>query len=84
MDDIPRARRRLLEETVELLERRSGVKFPEGFNPEVHTLRLTVDPVSTAARPFMWYVVLSVINWLVRRRLESKWHARGGTFDGLE
>jgi len=84
MEDIPKARRRLLEDTVELLEKRSGLKFPKGFNPEVDTLRLTVDPVSTAVRPFVWYVVVSVANWLVRWRLDSKWSARRGTYEGLD
>ncbi|TCD68184.1 hypothetical protein EIP91_011355 [Steccherinum ochraceum] len=84
MDDIPRTKRRLLDETVELLERRAGMKFPGGFNPEVSTLRLTVDPVTTAARPLVWYLVVSVVNWGLRWRLESKWHARRGTFEGLD
>ena len=84
MEDIPKARRRLLDDTVDLLERRAGMKFPEGFNREVHTLRLTVDPVSTAARPFMWYIIVFVANWLIRWRLHSRWHARRGTYQGLE
>lgn len=84
MQDIPKSRRKLLDETVDLLERRAGMKFPEGFNPEVTVLRLTVDPVSTAARPFMWYVIVAVANFFVRWRLESRWQARRSTFQGLE
>ncbi|KAH8105879.1 hypothetical protein BXZ70DRAFT_917198 [Cristinia sonorae] len=84
MEDIPKARRRLLEQTVILLEKRSGLKFPEGFNPDVETLRLTVDPVSTAARPLVWYVVISLANRLVKWRLASRWDVRRGTFQGLD
>lgn len=84
MEDIPKSRRKLLDETVDLLERRAGMKFPEGFNHEVTVLRLTIDPVSTAARPFGWYVIVAIANFLVRWRLESRWQARRGTFHGLE
>ncbi|TCD60428.1 hypothetical protein EIP91_010080 [Steccherinum ochraceum] len=84
MEEIPKDRRILLDEIVDLLERRAGMQLPEGFNPEVRTLRLTVDPVTVAPRPFVWYIILSTINWILRWRLESKWHAHLGTFEGLD
>ncbi|TCD64755.1 hypothetical protein EIP91_003646 [Steccherinum ochraceum] len=84
MEDIPMARRLHLDEMMERLERRAGMKFPEGFNPEVRTLRLSVDPVTVAARPFIWYIILFTVSSIMRWRLRSKWHAHFGTFEGLD
>lgn len=35
-----------LQESLELLEARTGTRFPSGSNPDVEVMRLTLDPVN--------------------------------------
>lgn len=45
----------LTEHCVELVEARAARVFPEGRNPAIKVIRLTLDPVRVASRPFILY-----------------------------
>lgn len=38
-----------------------GHKFAEGRNPEIKSMRVTLDPVIMIYRPFIWYMVSTVV-----------------------
>jgi hypothetical protein len=37
-----------LEESVEMLEARTGTRFEDGYNPKLEIMRLTLDPVNVS------------------------------------
>lgn len=70
-----------LQESLGMLEARTGTKFPDGFNVDVQMMRLTLDPVNvrvsesviTSAhswqakgRPLLIYALSNAINWWLR------------------
>lgn len=76
--------RHAIEEVVGSIEKRSGSKIPEGSNPAVAPMLLTIDDVHTAFRPFLWYIFVSVSHTLVRRFLEQRWGVEVGVHGDLE
>ena len=40
--------------SLEMLEARTGTTFPEGFDPSIEMLRLTLDPVNVSHRSFVF------------------------------
>lgn len=46
-----------VEEFLEEVERRDGMKHPPGYDPKIKSLRVTLDPVRTTHRPLIWYLV---------------------------
>lgn len=46
-----------IEEYLVELERRDGTKLMPGHDPRIKSLRVTLDPVRTAHRPLVWYLV---------------------------
>ncbi|KAG0196380.1 hypothetical protein BGX28_010222 [Mortierella sp. GBA30] len=53
-----------LNRMVDMLEESKGIKFAEGFNPEVECIRLAFDPVIASHRPLIYYTLLWVANAL--------------------
>jgi len=39
------------------LEQRSGTKLTPGHDPKIEPIRATLDPVRTAHKPSIWYLV---------------------------
>ncbi|KAI0347262.1 hypothetical protein BDW22DRAFT_1480926 [Trametopsis cervina] len=83
-EQLSEARRVLLDEVMESIEKRAGSKIPEGSNPEARPLRLTLDPVTVVPRPFVWYLGVALSNSYHRRHFEARWGCKFGTHDGLE
>lgn len=54
----------LIEEGMGWLQHRMHVDFEKGYNPDVKAIRLTMDPVRTAHRPFGYYVVCNSVTFL--------------------
>ncbi|KDQ53188.1 hypothetical protein JAAARDRAFT_183518 [Jaapia argillacea MUCL 33604] len=81
---LPEAHKELLDEVVQKIEMRSGSKIPKGSNPSVKPLLLTLDPINVTARPFVWYVCLGIVNWLVKAWYMYAWGAVHGCYNGLE
>jgi hypothetical protein len=40
-----------LSKTLRMLEARTGMSIPEGYDPEIQPMRLTLDPVNVRHRP---------------------------------
>jgi len=85
LDSIPHSHRCVLDEAVDLIQKRSGSIIPDGTNPAVKPILLTLDEVNTSLwRPFAWYAGVGISNWLLRRWYEYRWDARYGNYNGLE
>lgn len=84
LDALPSARQTVLREVLEMIEKRAGVAIPDGANPSVKTLLLTLDPVTIAWRPFFWYAGVTLSNYYIRRSFVTKWGATIATYNGLE
>ncbi|KAI0938058.1 hypothetical protein AcV7_003357 [Taiwanofungus camphoratus] len=81
---LPPSHQKVLKEVLQMVERRSGSTIPDGSNPAVKVLLLTLDPVSVVWRPLVWYVGVAVSNFIVRRRLVRDWGVTVGTYNGLD
>ncbi|KAJ1309341.1 hypothetical protein OPQ81_006120 [Rhizoctonia solani] len=51
-----------LEEYLEALEKALGETFPPGYNPELKSIRTTMDDVVVYHRPMIWYLVVCVVD----------------------
>ena len=81
---LPEYHRTLLDESVELLEKRIGCKIPSGSNPSVKPILLTVDPVNVLPRPLGWYIFVKVVNTCILKWYEYKYGLSYGRFRDLE
>ncbi|KAI9001046.1 hypothetical protein BD414DRAFT_473454 [Trametes punicea] len=84
IDKVPESHRKVLLEVVEMIEDRAGAKIPDGSNPAVTPLLLTVDPVNVAWRPLIWYAGVALSNMILRRMFRTKWNVRIGVYKDLE
>jgi len=78
MESMPSTHKHAIEEAVELIERRSGTNIPEGSNPAVTPILLTLDDVYISFRPFLWYIFVAVGHFIAHKYLEHHW---GAEFD---
>ncbi|RIA98659.1 Alpha/Beta hydrolase protein [Glomus cerebriforme] len=53
-----------LYDIINVIENEKRVKFPEGYNPDVKCIRLTLDPVKAIPRPFIFYVMIFIFNYI--------------------
>ncbi|KAI0796702.1 hypothetical protein C8Q75DRAFT_710801 [Abortiporus biennis] len=84
LEDTPSSRQQILREVLHLLEKRAGISIPEGSNPASTPYLLTLDPINVAWRPFIWYLGVTLSNYVQRRKFESHWNAKVATYKGLE
>ncbi|KAI0773436.1 hypothetical protein BC629DRAFT_1583095 [Irpex lacteus] len=84
LEHLSDARKVLLEECMELIERRAGVQIPDGSNPSAKPMTLTLDPVNVIGRPFVWYLGVALSNMYQRRHFKNWWGCTFGTHDGLD
>jgi len=84
LECMPATHRCAIEEGVELVERRSGSKIPEGSNPAVTPMLLTLDDVHISFRPFLWYTFVAVGHALTHRVLERHWGVKFGVHGDIE
>jgi len=84
LGEIPHSRRVILDEAVDLLEKRSGCQFQEGSNPAIRPILLTLDKVNVMWRPLIYYTIICSINFFLRMWYKNKWNVRFGSRDGLE
>jgi hypothetical protein len=84
LDVMPQAHRLIINETVENIEKRAGCKIPDGSNPTVTPILLTLDPVNVSFRPFFWYVGIALGNFIARVYLQRRYMIHFGTHDCLE
>lgn len=73
LESMPRTHRHAIDQAVELIEKRSGSKIPEGSNPAVTPMLLTVDDVHISPRPFLWYIFVALCHASAHKLLEHNW-----------
>ena len=73
LESMPTAHRHAINEAVELIEKRSGSKIPEGSNPAAIPILLTLDDVHISFRPFIWYIFVAVCHIFAHKLLEHQW-----------
>lgn len=49
---------------VNRVETKNKIKFPDGYNPNCSCIRLTLDPVKAIHRPFFFYAVSDVKDFI--------------------
>lgn len=84
LEDISPSRRAILDEALDLLEKRSGCQFQKGSNPAISPILLTIDKVTIMWRPLTYYLIICAINLVLRVWYVSKWNGRFRSHDGLE
>ncbi|THH15209.1 hypothetical protein EW146_g5239 [Bondarzewia mesenterica] len=84
LNTLTAARRQILDEVLELVEKRAGASIPDGTNPSVRPLLLTLDPVNVAWRPLVWYALISLGNHTLKLWYIHRWEMRHGVKDGIE
>lgn len=81
---MPRAHRRAIDEAVELIEKRSGSKIPEGSNPAATPILLTLDDVHISPRPLLWYMLVAFCHVLTHKFFEHHWGVQFGRHGDVE
>ena len=67
-----------------MIEKRAGAEIPDGINPDIKPLLLTLDPVWISWRPFFWYAGVSLSNYYIRKHFVARWGATIATYHGIE
>lgn len=57
---------KFLDDTLAILEEKTGSTFLKGFDPRIKVMRLTLDKVNAKPRPFIIYVLSNITNWFIR------------------
>ena len=83
-EHLPPAHLSVLENAVDMLENRMGIKIPAGTDSSIKPICLTVDRVNVYHRPLIFYAAVKFGNWLTRYWLEMQWGCRFGCYEGLE
>lgn len=76
--------RNVIDEAMELIEKRSGSRIPEGSNPTATPILLILDNVHIPFRPFFWYLLVSACHVLAHKFLEHHWDVEFGLHGDLE
>ncbi|KAJ4478210.1 hypothetical protein J3R30DRAFT_3333115 [Lentinula aciculospora] len=84
LEDLPHAHRAVLDDTVELLQKRLGKRIPEGSDVSCRPILLNLDNATVLWRPFAFYAFTFVTNLCL-----DHWYQRShgffrGNHDGLE
>ena len=66
---------------VAYIETEAKWKFPPGHSKEIHSARLTIDPVFSVQRPFFFYGTIIGINWGCHLILKLLGYRRRREFD---
>ena len=51
-----------VEEILAEMEQRDGTKLIPGYNPNIKSIRVTLDPVCATHRPLIWYLVSIILS----------------------
>lgn len=51
--------------TFDVVEARTGTTFPKGHDPNIRTIRFSLDPVNAKSRPLILYALANSINWVL-------------------
>lgn len=81
---MPTTHKHAIEDAVELIEKRSGSKIPEGSNQAVTPMLLTIDDVHISFRPLLWYTFVAFCHAFVHKFLEHHWGVEFGLHGDVE
>jgi len=81
LESIPPSHREILDQAVDHIQKRAGCTIPEGSNPSVKPLLLTIDELKvTLWRPFVWYTFVGTGNWILKKWYKCRWSVRCGSY----
>jgi hypothetical protein len=83
-DEIPPIQLNVLLDCLELIEKRTGTRIPEGSNPNAQPILLTLDPVGTRWRPLIYYLVIALSDFIMKQLLIRVWGMTLGSRHGLD
>ncbi|KXN89654.1 hypothetical protein AN958_05521 [Leucoagaricus sp. SymC.cos] len=83
-EQIPPLHKDALDEALALLQKRTGTQFPEGSNPLIAPLRLTIDPTFICWRPITFYAIIGLINRWLRHHYLNHFDATFERYDNLD
>ncbi|KAJ8519372.1 hypothetical protein ONZ45_g3679 [Pleurotus djamor] len=81
---IPKTHRIVLDDALDLLQKRTGCTIPDGSSSEHQPLLLTLDAVRVLWRPFSFYAIVGVLNKILKAWFVHNYQLRFGAYDGLE
>jgi len=84
LESLPQSHRVVLDDALDMLQKRLGKKVPEGSYPQALPMRLTLDNVRITWRPLSYYVTIWLVNNCLRTWFQSSWKMHHGSYDGLE
>ncbi|KAI9452089.1 hypothetical protein F5148DRAFT_1237523 [Russula earlei] len=83
-DKIQPTRLKVLLHCLDLIEKRTGTRFPEGSNPSVLPRLLTLDPVIIWWRPLIYYLTIALCDFIMKQLLVYVGNMTHGTRHGLD
>jgi hypothetical protein len=83
-DKIPPVRLKALLECLDLVEKRTGTTIPEGSNPDAYPKLVTLDPVNIRWRPLIYYLFITLCDFVIKQSLIHFWGMAHGTRHGLD
>ncbi|THV08470.1 hypothetical protein K435DRAFT_847328 [Dendrothele bispora CBS 962.96] len=84
LSELSESHRTVLDDTMQLLEKRLGQEIPEGSCPDARPMRLSVDPVHILWRPFVLYASVAVANFYLKNWHWKKRGFQSGSYENLE
>ncbi|KAF8663421.1 hypothetical protein AX16_000992 [Volvariella volvacea WC 439] len=82
--ELPKTHRTILDEALDLLQKRAGCTFPEGSDPNVTPMRLTIDQVNICWRPLTFYVLVLLSKQYLKWRFVKEHGVSYGSYNNLE
>ncbi|KAJ3882897.1 hypothetical protein F5051DRAFT_343702 [Lentinula edodes] len=84
LGQIPQTHRVVLDDTIELLQKRLGKRIPEGSDISCRPILLNIDKAVVLWRPFTFYAFTAVANLCLDRWYQRNHGFSRGNHDGLE
>ncbi|KAK7470562.1 hypothetical protein VKT23_001986 [Stygiomarasmius scandens] len=84
LSELSDSHRAVLDDTMQLLEKRLGKEVPEGSCPQAKPMRLSVDPIYVTWRPFALYASVAIVNFYLKNWYWKQRGFRYGSYENLE
>ena len=84
LESLPDNQWTALEEALELLQKRLGCRIEEGSNPKIVPMRITIDKTTIMWRPLTYYVIVCLVNYVLRQLYKTWWDLQFGHSNGIE
>ncbi|KAF5390685.1 hypothetical protein D9757_002725 [Collybiopsis confluens] len=83
-ENLPQSHKAVLDDTVDLLQKRLGKPIPEGSNPSNRPMLLNIDKPNVLWRPFTFYAISMFVNILLDQWYQRSRNFYRGKYAGLE